>query len=79
MALGAFEQHTDDVLDVAFGSDERTLASGGGDRTIQLWQRLLWRGREQLRETVCDVAGGGLSRAEWAQYARTVSYRRSCP
>jgi hypothetical protein len=28
---------------------------------------------------VCSFVGGGLSRAEWAQYAPDIPYHQSCP
>jgi WD40 repeat protein len=84
--------HTNDVLSVAFSPDGQTLASGSFDNTVRLWDaRAQNRIRvphtdhtkpvtfTELQTNVCDLVGSGLSKTEWARYARGIPYRQSCP
>jgi len=71
--------HEQEVTAVTFSPDGRTLASGGADRTVRLWEGLLWRDPGELRDQVCRMVGTSISRADWAELATTVPYRESCP
>jgi WD40 repeat protein len=67
------------VTAVAFSPDAATFVSAALDGRIRMWDETLWRGLSELRNTVCDVLLGGLSRSEWRLYAPGISYLRACP
>ena len=66
------------VYAVAFAPDGTTLGAAAGTH-VRLWRNVLWSGQAQLRAVVCDHLFGWPSRAEWAQYAPGIAYRRDCP
>ncbi len=55
-----------------------TLASGGYDNTVRLWEGILWPGAETLQRDVCDLMGAGLGKAEWKRYGAGLPYHRAC-
>lgn len=63
----------------AFSPDGRTLLSTNRHRAIRLRENILWRNLAELRDEVCQLVGGGLSKTEWRRFAGTMPYHRSCP
>jgi WD40 repeat protein len=77
--LGAVTGHTNVVDDVAFSPNGKTLVSASSDGTVRIWSKIFWRTLAELRTTVCDIIGTGLTRSEWTQYAPGIPYHRTCP
>jgi WD40 repeat protein/tetrahydromethanopterin S-methyltransferase subunit G len=77
---GALTGHRASVESVAFTRNGQILASGSSDGTVRLWEAAaVPPSAAALRSQVCSFVGGGLSRAEWAQYAPDIPYHQSCP
>jgi WD40 repeat protein len=64
------------VETVAFSPDGRQLATGGTDNRLRIWEIGL---PSERFPTVCALAGGGLTRQEWAQYLPGEPYQETCP
>lgn len=74
----------DEVREVTFGRDGRTLAvtgqPAGGRATITLWS---YKKLNSLRAApatyACAITGRGLTTSEWARFIPEFRYRRTCP
>ena len=75
----ALRGHRGAVYGVAFGPDGTTVASGGDDRRVRLWEGILWRDLDDLESEVCRLVVRNLSEAEWQELVPGLSYRATCP
>jgi WD40 repeat protein len=68
------------VKSVAFSPDGRTLAAGDADGRIRIWKNILWHHLpDGLRDKVCNLVVGNLTRAEWHRlFPGLTSYSASC-
>lgn len=65
----------DTVTALAFGEDGDSLHAAGAHTP----PRTYLIGPDQSARTVCQRAGGGLTREEWSRHLPDVTYRRGCP
>ena len=67
-------------LGVAVSADGRTLVAGDDISGLEFFNDLLWSTPAQLRASVCEVLGGGLTAADWRSYAGGIRrHRLTCP
>ncbi|MFF8381604.1 WD40 repeat domain-containing protein [Streptomyces sp. NPDC015661] len=68
------------ITQMLLSSDGRILATAGMEGKVVLWDlRPTYDLRDSLDRTACLVAGGGLTREEWARYLPGTGYRNTCP
>src|SRR5262249_35876829 len=73
----SLKQHTAGVQTLAFSPDGKTLASGGFDRLILLWDTRTWKPREPLEGHTSDVTCLAFS-PDGTRLASVASGRDSC-
>ncbi|MET7571907.1 hypothetical protein ABZT04_25870 [Streptomyces sp. NPDC005492] len=67
--------HSNPVPAVAFGPRGDTLATGGNDFTIRLWDTRL----DRVAARICDSAYPRITRAEWGRYFTGTDFNPPCP
>jgi WD40 repeat protein len=72
------------VGSVAFGPDGQTLVSANWGGPVRLWQGIPLPALAEgdlagLRERVCSLVWGNLTKDEWQQNAPGIPYRTTCP
>ncbi|WP_405886498.1 hypothetical protein OG747_52955 (plasmid) [Streptomyces sp. NBC_01384] len=70
----SFPTPGDGILSVAFSQNDTTIYTAGEHVS---WQKNVIA-LEQVAATVCERAGGPLSRTDWKTYLPEVPYRRTC-
>ena len=71
--------HTDAVSAVAFAPDGHTLATGGDDDRVIIWNLAdLYLLRDRAAQVACTRTGGGLSPDDWNRFAGNLPYEDSC-
>ena len=70
----ALAGHEGSVWKIGFRPDGTTLASGGADGTIILWDA----NASSWGEKSCQRAGRNFTHGEWAQYFPNEQYRETC-
>ena len=46
---------------------------------MQLWKGVLWRDFADLKQQVCSLVVGNLTKDEWQQVAAGIPYHTTCP
>ncbi|MFJ8106489.1 hypothetical protein [Streptomyces sp. NPDC096132] len=67
--------HSNPVPAVAFGPHGDTLATGGNDFTLRLWDT----GLDRVAARICDSAYPRITGAEWARYFPAADFDPPCP
>jgi hypothetical protein len=64
------------VYAAAFAAGGSMLATAGGDGAARIWDVAL---PANLLRAACGLAGGSLTRQQWADYAGAEPYQQVCP
>ncbi|MCX5262588.1 hypothetical protein [Streptomyces sp. NBC_00199] len=72
---GDLPTSSDEIRSLSFAGDGGTVYAAGPDVPLQV----LAIAPDQAVRTVCERAGGGLTRAQWRTYVPDAPYREVCP
>jgi WD40 repeat protein len=66
------------VRSIAFSPNQDRLASGDDDGVLRLWRLAHWRDYRDLRQQVCSLVAGNLTKHEWKELAPSVPFQTPC-
>jgi WD40 repeat protein len=66
------------IQSVAFSPNGLNVVGGGADGAVRVWPLVYLRSYHKVQERVCSLIRGGLSHAEWNQFAHGLPYENPC-
>ncbi len=82
-AIGkAWQEHSGDVMSVAFSPNGKQVVSGSVDDPNNSWNYtiLIWDVDEKSwKERLCRIAGRNFTPSEWQEYLGDRPYEQTCP
>jgi WD40 repeat protein len=67
------------VEGLVFSPDGRILATADSEGAVRLWEGIHWLHFADLKNEVCGLVVGNLTKSEWQELTGGLAYRTTCP